>query len=497
MLFNSFIFFFIFAPLFFLALTQTQKISNNLGVLVLCLFSIAFYAWTEFKYLPLLLSSIAINYTIGIKIIKSHLGVAPAILSKKQLLALGVSANLLILAYYKYSPLILLSLEQATGHPVGLKAPPLPIGISFFTFTQIAFLVDAYYGKVRDRHVGRYTLFVTFFPHLIAGPILHHAQMMPQFSKPSMGQARLQAFFAGGGIFLVGLIKKVVLADGAAQFVEPVFKLAGQMPLDLSCQDAWLGTMAYTLQLYFDFSGYTDMAIGLSRMMGITLPENFNSPYKSTSISDFWRRWHMSLSNFLRDYLYIPLGGNRKGPRRQTLNLMITMLLGGLWHGAAWNFLAWGGLHGFYLVINHFWAHQVKGKLPSFLIQSLFFKVFCWLLTLLAVMVGWVFFRAENFSAAFHILNSLQGATAPAVRHLAFSTEQALVWIIPCAAIAFLMPNTMHIRNIISKQLSQMNIKHQNLVQCVGLGFILAMCCLLVLVAESAAGRSPFIYFSF
>ncbi len=479
-----------------MVLVKLQKINNKITVIALCALSLIFYAWTEFKYLPLLITSIAVNYTIGTRIILSRSG-ANLILSDKQLLTLGIASNLLTLAYYKYSPLILSSAEQLMGQRLGLSAPTLPIGISFFTFTQIAFLVDAYYGKVTDKHLGRYILFVTFFPHLIAGPILHHAQMMPQFARSCMGQVRIQAFFAGGSIFLIGLIKKVVLADGAAQFVEPVFSLASHTPGDLSWHDAWLGALAYTMQLYFDFSGYTDMAIGLSRIMGITLPENFNSPYKATSISDFWRRWHITLSSFLRDYLYIPLGGNRKGPKRQTLNLMITMLLGGLWHGAAWTFLAWGGLHGFYLVVNHFWTKNIKNYFPLILTQSLFFKALCWFVTFLAVMISWVFFRADSFQTAFNMLNSMQGATHPELRHLAFSTQQVLAWIIPCAAIAFLMPNTKNIREYMSIKINKISSVRQKFIYPLGFGFVFALCSLLILMAESAAGRSPFIYFSF
>jgi len=282
----------------------------------------------------------------------------------------------------------------------------LPLGISFFTFTQIAYLVDAHRGLAHEYSFLHYALFVTFFPHLIAGPILHHKEMMPQFARSDIYRLKAEHLAVGLTIFALGLFKKVVLADGVAVYATPVFA-AAQAGTTLTFFEAWGGALAYTLQLYFDFSGYSDMAIGLARMFGIRFPLNFNSPYKATSIIDFWRRWHITLSRFLRDYLYIPLGGSRKGEARRLTNLMITMLLGGLWHGAGWTFVLWGGLHGFYLVVNHAWRQwrTSRGHTQSTRVG----RFFAWLLTMLAVVVAWVPFRAENMAATQNMLFAMFG----------------------------------------------------------------------------------------
>ncbi len=285
----------------------------------------------------------------------------------------------------------------------------LPLGISFFTFQQIAYLVDVMRGARVERDIVSYTLFVSFFPHLIAGPLVHHAEMIPQFKR---GRTSRSAALAARGtaIFTAGLFKKVVIADNLAQFVSPVFA-----HLDagggVSTSWAWLSTLAYTLQIYFDFSGYSDMAIGLALLFGIRLPVNFRSPYKAASIIDFWRRWHITLSRFLRDYLYIPLGGNRLGRKRRYINLLLTMLLGGLWHGAGWNFLIWGGLHGFYLSINHLWRkwHSMALKASD---SSPVSKVLSWMITFVAVVLAWLFFRAKTAAGAWAMLRALFGFAA-------------------------------------------------------------------------------------
>jgi D-alanyl-lipoteichoic acid acyltransferase DltB (MBOAT superfamily) len=283
----------------------------------------------------------------------------------------------------------------------------LPLGISFYTFTQIAYLADAAQGKVREYNLVHYALFVTYFPHLIAGPILHHAEMMPQFDRPETYRMRWDNIAVGLTIFFIGLFKKTVLADGIAPHSTSVFD-AAEAGTALPLLDAWGGALAYTLRLYFDFSGYCDMAIGLSRLFGINLPLNFNSPYKAENISDFWRRWHMTLSRFLRDYLYIPLGGNRRGGGRRYLNLMVTMLLGGLWHGANWTFVVWGGLHGLYLVANHAW-HALRHRLNWKDAHSRGGRLAAQAVTFLAVVVAWVFFRATSFEAALIVLKGMAG----------------------------------------------------------------------------------------
>ena len=327
----------------------------------------------------------------------------------------------------------------------------LPLGISFFTFTQIAYLVDIYRAEPAGASYPKYLLFVTFFPHLIAGPILHHRETMSQFGRRLTPTA--ENFAVGLTIFAIGLFKKVILADGIAPYVAPVFDAAAQGK-SLTLLEAWSGALAYTLQLYFDFSGYSDMAIGLARLFGVTFPLNFASPYKATSIIDFWRRWHMTLSRFLRDYLYIPLGGNRRGPARRYANLMITMLLGGLWHGAGWTFVIWGGLHGLYLVINHLW------RAAGLRIGS---RALAGAVTFIAVVIAWVFFRASSVEAASHILAGMAGlngvvlpvewqsklAGIPGIASLrfaelgaAFQGRETLQAIAALLAIAWLAPNT-------------------------------------------------------
>jgi D-alanyl-lipoteichoic acid acyltransferase DltB (MBOAT superfamily) len=300
----------------------------------------------------------------------------------------------------------------------------LPLGISFFTFTQIAFLVDTYQGKVKEYNFVHYTLFVTYFPHLIAGPVLHHKEMMPQFGKHETCQVNWEHIAVGLSIFILGLAKKVLLADNFGDSATPIFDAvkAGGHPMLF---EAWFGALSYTLQLYFDFSAYSDMAIGLSLMFNVRLPVNFNSPYKSLSIIEFWRRWHITLSRFLRDYLYIPLGGSQKGKIRRYANLMITMLLGGLWHGAGWTYVAWGGLHGLYLVINHAW----RGLKARFGWQDggKFSRFGAGFLTFLAVVVGWVFFRADNFSVAIDMLSGMSGMNGWSISKHSEGTEFGLL----------------------------------------------------------------------
>jgi D-alanyl-lipoteichoic acid acyltransferase DltB (MBOAT superfamily) len=364
--------------------------------------SLFFYAWWNPAYLGLILFSIFFNYGVGV-----------ALSSRKKsriLLAAGIVVNLSLLAYYKYAHFLLDNVNQAFGSSYTFGEIILPLAISFFTFQQIAYVVDAYQGKTREYNFLHYILFVSFFPQLIAGPIVHHKEMLPQFARNATYRFNLENFNIGLSIFVIGLFKKVVLADGVAQYSTPVFNSAdaGQT---ISFFEAWGGTLGYSFQLYFDFSGYSDMAIGLARMFGIKLPLNFNSPYKSANITQFWRTWHMTLSRFLRDYLYIPLGGNRKGRVRRHINLFLTMLLGGLWHGAAWNFVIWGALHGIYLIINHSWHAFRQGVLGQELNNpSTLGRAFGVIITFTFVSLAWVFFRAETLAGAFRMAQGLIGA---------------------------------------------------------------------------------------
>ncbi len=408
MLFNSFAFLFGYLPIvlagYFLLDRLTSCASWRLAPAVwLALASLFFYAWWDVRYLPLLLASICVNYGAG-RLIGARAGAA-----RKRVLVAALALNLGLLAYYKYANFFIDSVN-AVAIAAGADAASLPwhgldiilpIGISFFTFTQIAFLVDCYRGEVREYRFVHYVLFVSYFPHLIAGPVLHHRDMMPQFADPANAHPRAANFAIGLSIFTIGLAKKVLIADNLSPLAMPVFA-AGATPTLI---EAWIGVLAYTFQLYFDFSGYSDMAIGLSRLFGVKLPLNFNSPYKAANIADFWRRWHMTLSRFLRDYLYIPLGGSRHGEAMRYRNLMLTMLLGGLWHGAGWTFVIWGGLHGLYLVQQQAWQ-RVFGAA----------RAYRWLhwwpgvLTFLAVMLAWVFFRAPDVATAWDITGALVGA---------------------------------------------------------------------------------------
>lgn len=399
----------------------------GLALLGLGLASLVFYGWDDpARLIPLILGSIAFNFVVGRTLARRR---------SRALLWFGVGANLLLLAVFKYADLFLSTLMTLIGgayDPLGIK---LPIGISFFTFTQIAFLVDAARGEAKEYQPHNYLLFVTYFPHLVAGPILHHKEIMPQFGRPDVFRFDAARFALGLSWFAIGLFKKVVLADGISRFVAPVYNAAAAGGV-IQFADAWIATASFALQLYFDFSGYSDMAIGISLMMGIMLPINFNSPYKATSLVDFWRRWHITLSRFLRDYLYIPLGGNRRGALRRYMNLIVTMLLGGLWHGASWNFLLWGAIHGVGLALNNLWRDLVRWRMP---------KIAGLLLTLVVVLVAWVPFRAESFAASVAVWKGMMNYTNAASLHLGLLEALSGWWVAGLAAIALLCPNTQNL----------------------------------------------------
>ncbi len=397
MLFNSAAFIFLYLPIVLIGTFALARFRPGWTIGFLALASFAFYAWWDWRFLPLLLLSILGNYLIGLRIVAAE-GRA------KAWLACGVAANLLVLGVFKYAGFFAATGATLLGRPAPELGIILPLGISFFTFTQIAFLVDATRGQTHSRRADSYALFVSYFPHLIAGPILHHGEMIPQFERKGAFRFDWENVAVGLTIFAIGLFKKVVIADGVAPLAKPAFEAAAA-GLAVPADQAWLSALAFALQLYFDFSGYSDMAIGLSRLVGVQLPLNFDSPYKAASAIDFWRRWHMTLSRFLRDYLYFPLGGNRRGVTRRYVNIMVVMLLGGLWHGAGWTYVVWGGLHGLYLVVNHLW-HAVAGKraLPQLPAQAL---------TFLAVLVAWVPFRAADLGAATRVWGGMLGLGAP------------------------------------------------------------------------------------
>lgn len=408
MLFNSPGFIFIFLPIVVLGFAFIgSRGYHQSAILFLVVSSLFFYGWWNPPYVALLFVSIICNYTFGLLISASS--IKQDFPHSKRLLIVAVGVNLLLLGYFKYAVFFLSNMNSLIGSQLSVTHIVLPLGISFFTFTQIAYLVDVYQGKVKEYNFIHYTLFVTYFPHLIAGPVLHHKEMMPQFGNKNIFNFRLPLFIVGVTVFFIGLFKKVIIADTLASYATPVFTTAHSGLIPITFFSAWGGAIAYALQLYYDFSGYSDMAIGISLFFGIRLPLNFHSPYKAINIIDFWRRWHITLSRFLRDYIYIALGGNRKGKARRYINIMTTMLLGGLWHGAGWTFVIWGGMHGCYLLLNHAWR-SLRGAAKNDSDSG------AWLgrwasriLTFVAVTVAWVFFRAENIDAALPILKGMIG----------------------------------------------------------------------------------------
>lgn len=393
MLFNSYEFIFAFLPITFFIyfyLNNKRLIDISKGFLVFS--SLFFYSWWNISYLPIILSSMFINYLIG-GLLSNIVDKGAKNLSRKSVLVVGIIANLSLLGYFKYFDFFLENVNYSLGTDISLLHLTLPLAISFFTFQQIAYLVDSYRKETKEYDFLNYALFVTFFPQLIAGPIVHHKEMMPQFANIRNKVISYRNIAKGVFVFSIGLFKKVVIADTFSVWATAGFD--SSVPLNFF--EAWATSLSYTFQLYFDFSGYTDMAIGLALLFNIRLPINFNSPYKATNIQDFWRRWHITLSRFLKDYIYIPLGGNRKGEFRTYANLLMTFVLGGIWHGAGWTFVFWGFLHGIALVIQRAW-NQTGLRL---------WKWLAWLITFNFVNIGWVFFRAKEWDDAVHVLSAM------------------------------------------------------------------------------------------
>jgi alginate O-acetyltransferase complex protein AlgI len=498
LLFTSGEFLFVFLPVTLLVFFAAARLlGRGAAATWLTLASLAFYGYWRIEHTVLLLASIAFNYGFGEWILRArHRGNSSA----RVLLAVAVAANLAALAYFKYADFFLRTAADLSGADIPLLGIILPLGISFFTFTQIAYLVDVHAGKVIERNPLHYALFVTYFPHLIAGPVLHHAEMMPQFRLAEIYRPQLRNFAIGLSFLLMGLAKKVLIADSVAPIANSVFNSGPDAALAASA--AWLGVVAYSLQIYFDFSGYSDMAVGLSLLFGVRLPYNFNSPYKAWNITEFWRRWHMTLSRFLRDYLYVPLGGNRHGRARRYVNLMLTMLLGGLWHGASWTFVIWGGLHGAYLVVNHGWQYLReklgwKGGLTG--VGGMLARGAGVALTLLCVMVGWVYFRAPDIASANGILRSMFGLGGDVpLSALAGHPDGALPWIVGFSLIALFGRNSQElIDGHLTRWLDRRSTDaHHGEMLAVKVG---ALCVGVVLMAVAAASRTvtEFIYFNF
>lgn len=387
MLFNSYAFIFLYLPIVFCVFFSLAKYGGHRGAtLWLVLASFFFYGWWDYRYVLLLFASICFNFWLGGRIRQGD--------ERKYWLMTGIIGNLALLGYFKYTVFFLSTANALAGHAfIDVPHIVLPLGISFFTFTQTAYLMEEYRGEAKPHSFLTYCEFVTIFPHLIAGPIIRHRDMLPQFTEEKNFTVDYKNIAYGITLFAMGLFKKTVIADSLSPWAGEVFSRTDS----LTFLEAWIGALSYTFQLYFDFSGYSEMAIGLGLMFNLRFPVNFNSPYQACSMIDFWRRWHMTLGLWIKDYLYIPMGGNRSGEFGKMRNLFLSMLLIGLWHGAGWHFVFWGGAHGLLLIINHQWR-RLNVQLP---------KNINWSLTFLCVSVCWVFFRAENLQGALNVLSAM------------------------------------------------------------------------------------------
>ncbi|OCS87049.1 MBOAT family O-acyltransferase [Caryophanon latum] len=391
MLFNSFEFIFIFLPIaFIIYFLQTANKLYTCSKIWLVIVSLFFYSWWNVAYLPLILGSLFINFFIGNLLGKENLR-----FNKKLLLTVGIVLNVIFLGYYKYTDFFIDTINTALSTNMALLHLALPLAISFFTFEQISYLVDSYRGETKHYTLLDYSMFVTFFPKLIAGPIVYHNEIIPQFESEETKKINWSNISAGVFIFAVGLFKKVAIADTFAVWATNGFENSSKLTLI----EGWITSLSYTMQLYFDFSGYCDMAIGIALLFNINLLQNFNSPYKALDIQDFWRRWHMTLGRFLTHYIYVPLGGNRKGKRRTYINIFIIFMISGFWHGAGWTFIFWGFLHGVASMICRYW------KMAGYKMN----KFVAWFITFNFVNIAWVFFRAESWGQAIEVLKSMLG----------------------------------------------------------------------------------------
>lgn len=404
MLFNSIDFIFIFLPLTFVFFYFSVKYVNvKFGLWILSIASLFFYTYWNPPFLLLLLTSVSVNYLISkILLLNSTLNTG----LRKAILYIGVTLNLVTIGFFKYFNFFIENINYFIENDFAFVQIILPLGISFFTFQQIIYIIDSYNRKIYPSSYLEYLLYISFFPQLIAGPIVKPEQMLPQLLNYKLELIHSEKVVNGIVYFLLGLFKKVVLADTLATYIKAPFS-AAERGIELSFIESLYAMLGYTFQLYFDFSGYCDMAIGLGFLFGVTLPTNFNSPYKARNIITFWRNWHITLSHFLRDYIYIPLGGNRIGKYRQHINTLITMFIGGLWHGANWTFVIWGLLHGIYLVINHSFILLLKFLKIDYIRNNPIYATLAWIITFSSVAFAWIIFRATTFTGAIGIIKSL------------------------------------------------------------------------------------------
>ena len=466
MVFSSYLFIFFFLPLALLGYYAAPK---KLRHLVLTIFSYIFYGWANPWFCLLMLFNTSVDYTNG-RLMQAY----PA--RKKLFVTLSIVCDLAILGFFKYFNFGLDNYNAtmaALGIPeaqyLGFFRVVLPLGISFYTFQSMSYVIDVYRGdaKVVTNFID-YACYVSMFPQLVAGPIIRFQDVADQLRERTL---TWEKFARGTAFFMLGMAKKVLLANPCGKIADTTFNTG-----DLSCFDAWFGAVAYAFQIYFDFSGYSDMAIGLGLMLGFVFAKNFDSPYRSKSITEFWRRWHLSLSTWLRDYLYIPLGGNRKGSVRTYINLALVMLLGGLWHGASWNFLIWGGIHGGYLAFERAQGKEsIYHKLPA-LLQIV--------ITFFIVLIAWVFFRADTLPDATRYLKCMFGGSTPgqgeAVRGLIYNPYYVVNFILAGITI-WALPQTWDFTR---------RLTWPKIAWCILLFFI-------SLIALTTQSYNPFIYFIF
>ena len=477
MLFTDPIFLFIFLPsLLALYFILPFKFKNG----CLLAFSLLFYAWGESVYILVMLASIAFNFLMGLCIDKAVDGQCGT--KRKGLLLLGIGGNLALLVYFKYAVLLFSSLGISTLANIDTSAIHLPIGISFFTFQAITYLVDLYRREIEvQKNIKDLALYICLFPQLIAGPIVRYATVAKALTSRV---STIDDIHYGVRRFIIGLAKKMLIANPMGYLADQIFILNNN---EITTPLAWIGITAYTLQIFFDFSAYSDMAIGLGRIFGFHFPENFNYPYIAKSITEFWRRWHMSLSSWFRDYLYIPLGGNRAGQVRTYFNLFIVFALCGFWHGASWTFLAWGIYHGIFLIIERMGLGKLLEKLPHAVRHAYL---------LLIIMIGWVPFRAETFSQAQTFLMNMfsfnwpDDSLFPPARFI--DNELLVIYII---GLIFCTPIHLVIKSA-KQRLPTIKQWQQNVLNIISLCSLLALY-VLSLMAISADSYNPFIYFRF
>jgi len=430
MLFSSHVFLFLFLPIVLTGYFLLNRIFRS-GVpakLFLVAANLLFYGWFNASYVWIILASILVNFGVG----RWIYGIRSKFLRRTVLLT-GILFNVAMIGYFKYADFFIENVNFIFHSDWPMRHILLPLGISFFTFQQLAYLVNVYRNELQEKYdLLTYFLFVSFFPQLIAGPIVLPGEMMPQFEDPAKKRFSFAEFSPGLWLFAIGLAKKLILADNFAPLADGVFDAARE-GLFIDPLSAWTAVAAYTLQIYFDFSGYCDMAMGCARMFNITLPLNFDSPYRSGDIREFWRRWHITLGRFLAQYVYFPLGGSKKGEKRAWLAILVTFFVSGLWHGAGWTFVLWGILHGLALCVHRFYSKQLKWKMPKWSAVPL---------TFLFVLLAWVLFRADDLISALRIY---QGMTdlSPAALKIAFAdvSRNNLVMFLCAAGILFLLPN--------------------------------------------------------